>query len=104
MVGRRRTLSVVNGSVGRGRCGSVFEPRNNAAISGLIWTNLSIPELDRVFNFQLIYGVGIRVAPSRGPGLIVEFRSHHISNAGTAGENLGVNAATVLTGVQWVLR
>ena len=23
-------LSVVNGSVGRGRCGSVFEPRNNA--------------------------------------------------------------------------
>ena len=31
MVGRRRTLSVVNGSVGRGRCGSVFEPRNNAA-------------------------------------------------------------------------
>ena len=74
------------------------------AISGLIWTNLSIPELDRVFNFQLIYGVGIRVAPSRGPGLIVEFRSHHISNAGTAGENLGVNAATVLTGVQWVLR
>ena len=51
------------------------------AISGLIWTNLSIPELDRVFNFQLIYGVGIRVAPSRGPGLIVEFRSHHISNA-----------------------
>ena len=57
-----------------------------------------------MFNFQLIYGVGIRVAPSRGPGLIVEFRSHHISNAGTAGKNLGVNAATVLTGVQWVLR
>ena len=74
------------------------------AISGLIWTNLSIPELDRVFNFQLIYGVGVRVVPLRGPGLIVEFRSHHISNAGTAGENLGVNAATVLTGVQWVLR
>ena len=23
-------LSIVNGSVGRGRCGSVFEPRNNA--------------------------------------------------------------------------
>ena len=34
MVGRRRTLSVVNGSVGRGRCGSVFEPRNNAPRRG----------------------------------------------------------------------
>ena len=35
MVGRRRTLSVVNGSVGRGRCGSVFEPRNNATVEVL---------------------------------------------------------------------
>ena len=25
-------LSIVNGSVGRGRCGSVFEPRNNAGL------------------------------------------------------------------------
>ena len=27
-------LSIVNGSVGRGRCGSVFEPRNNAVCGG----------------------------------------------------------------------
>ena len=73
-------------------------------ITGLIWTDLDIPELDRAFNFQLIYGAGLRVVPSRGPGLIVELRSHHISNAGTAGDNLGINAATVLAGVQWVLR
>ena len=26
-------LSIVNGSVGRGRCGSVFEPRNNALVT-----------------------------------------------------------------------
>ena len=73
-------------------------------IAGLIWTALDIPELDRVFNFQLIHGLGLRVVPPRGPGWIVEFRNHHISNAGTAGENLGVNAATIVTGVQWVLR
>ena len=73
-------------------------------IAGLVWTNLTIPELDRTFNFQLIYGLGLRVITPRGPGLIVELRNHHISNAGTAGENLGVNAATVLAGVQWVLR
>ena len=73
-------------------------------IAGLIWTALDIPELDRVFNFQLIHGLGLRVVPPRGPGWIVEFRNHHISNAGTAGENLGVNAATIVTVVQWVLR
>ena len=73
-------------------------------IVGLIWTGLDIPELDRIFNFQLVHGVGVRVVPPRGPGWIVEFRNHHISNAGTAGENLGVNAATVVAGVQWVLR
>ena len=73
-------------------------------ITGLIWTGLDIPELDRIFNFQVIYGLGFRVVPPRGPGFIVEFRNHHISNAGTAGKNLGVNTATILTGVQWVLR
>ena len=73
-------------------------------IAGLLWTSLDVPEIDRVFNFQLIYGVGVRVIPPRGPGLLVEFRNHHISNAGTAGENLGLNAGTVIAGVQWVLR
>ena len=73
-------------------------------VAGLIWTGLDVPELDRTFNFQLAYGLGVRVVPRRGPGWIVEFRNHHISNAGTAGENLGINAATILAGVQWVLR
>jgi len=36
--------------------------------------------------------------------LMLEFRNHHISNAGTRGENLGVNAAMVVAGVHWVLR
>ncbi len=72
--------------------------------AGLIWTTLDVPEVDRTFNFQLLYGLGIRVVPPRGPGLIVEIRNHHISNAGTAGKNLGVNAVTVIAGVQWVLR
>ena len=74
------------------------------AAAGLIWTSLDIPELDRTFNFQLLYGLGLRMVPQRGPGWMVEFRNHHISNAGTAGENLGLNAATVVAGVQWILR
>lgn len=72
--------------------------------AGLIWTSLDVPEIDRVFNFQLVGGIGWRQTRARGPRLLVEFRTHHISNAGTAGENLGIDAATLLTGVEWVLR
>ena len=36
--------------------------------------------------------------------MMLEFRNHDISNAGTRGENLGVNAAMVVAGVHWVLR
>jgi len=70
---------------------------------GVLWTSLHVPEIDRIFNFQVFIGVGIRQTRPRGPRLVVEFRNHHISNAGTAGENLGINAATVLAGIEWVL-
>ena len=71
---------------------------------GILWTSLDTREIDRRFNFQILYGLGVRLLPRRGPGWIIEVRNHHISNAGTAGENLGINAATVMAGVQWVLR
>ena len=63
---------------------------------GLLWTSLEVPEIDRVFNFQILYGGGLRFTPERGSEWIFEWRNHHISNAGTAGENLGINAATLL--------
>ena len=72
--------------------------------AGLGWTSLDIPEIDRIFNFQVAYGGGVRQITRKGPGLLVEFRNHHISNAGTAGENIGINSATVVVGVHWVLR
>jgi lipid A 3-O-deacylase len=72
--------------------------------SGLLWTSLDVAEIDRIFNFQLFAGIGWRQTRARGPRLLFEFRHHHISNAGTRGENLGINSATVLSGVEWVLR
>jgi hypothetical protein len=72
--------------------------------AGLLWTSLDAVEIDRVFNFQVVCGGGLRFDREKGPGLILEFRNHHISNAGTAGENLGINAATILVGVDWILR
>lgn len=72
--------------------------------AGLLWTSLDVPEIDRIFNFQLFAGIGWRQTRASGPCWVFEFRNHHISNAGTGGKNLGINAATVLTGVEWVLR
>ena len=104
----RPSVAVSDGLAGIGRRYHVWNDRGwtpyVVGMAGLICTTLDIAELDRAFNFQLIYGLGLRRVPPRGPGWIVELRSHHISNAGIAGENLGVNAATVVAGGQWVLR
>jgi hypothetical protein len=72
--------------------------------AGLLWTSLNVPEIDRIFNFQIFYGAGVRQVTRKGPGLTIELRNHHISNAGTRGENLGVNALTLLAGLEWTLR
>jgi hypothetical protein len=72
--------------------------------AGLGWTSLDIVEIDRVFNFQVAWGAGLRQITRRGPGWLIEFRNHHISNAGTRGENIGINSATLVVGVHWVLR
>ena len=104
----RPALAVSGGLAGLGGRYHIWRDRPwtlyLAGGAGLLWTSLEVPEIDRVFNFQLVYGLGVRTVPRRGPGLIVELRNHHISNAGTAGENLGLNAAAVVAGVQWVLR
>ena len=72
--------------------------------AGLLWTSLHVREIDRVFNFQLFYGGGVRQVKASGPGLMIELRNHHTSNAGTRGDNLGVNALTLLAGLEWTLR
>ena len=71
---------------------------------GLLWTSLDIVEIDRTFNFQHFIGIGWRQSRPRGPRLVFELRNHHISNAGTAGDNFGVNALAALSGVEWILR
>jgi hypothetical protein len=72
--------------------------------AGLIVTPLDVVELDRAFNGQLFYGGGVRWLRPRGPHWRVEFRNHHISNAGTAGDNLGLNAFMVIVGAEWLAR
>jgi hypothetical protein len=72
--------------------------------AGLLWTTLNVIEIDRTFNFQHFVGIGWRQHRPRGPRLVIELRNHHISNAGTAGDNLGVNALVGLAGIEWIVR
>jgi Lipid A 3-O-deacylase (PagL) len=72
--------------------------------AGLVWTSLDVPEIDRIFNFQVFGGAGVRLLRDRGPGVIIELRTHHISNANTVLPNLGIDVATVLVGIEWILR
>jgi hypothetical protein len=71
--------------------------------AGFLWTSLDVPEIDRIFNGQIYYGAGVRLRPGR-QAWRVEVRNHHISNAGTSGRNLGLNAFVVLAGAEWFLR
>jgi hypothetical protein len=71
---------------------------------GILWTSLDVIEIDRTYNFQHFVGFGWRQNRARGPRLVFEVRNHHISNAGTAGDNLGVNAIVGLAGIEWILK
>jgi hypothetical protein len=46
---------------------------------GLIWTKLDVPEVPRIWTFQVVWGMGIKRITRRGPGLMLDFRNHHIS-------------------------
>lgn len=72
--------------------------------AGLIVTPLDVVELDRRVNGQLFYGVGMRWLRPRGPHWRIEIRNHHVSNAGTAGANLGLNAFVIVVGAEWLAR
>jgi hypothetical protein len=67
------------------------------------WSSIDVPEIDRLFNGQLFYGGGVRIRRDRNPGWLIEVRNHHVSNAGTRGENLGLNALMVIVGADWLI-
>lgn len=51
------------------------------------------------FNFTASGEVGVRFGRPTEPGVTIAYRFHHISNAGTAGENPGVASHLITVGV-----
>jgi hypothetical protein len=67
--------------------------------AGAGWTNLTeLDEIDRRFNFLLQGSVGVRGALGGGQAWTLEARLSHVSNAGTAAPNLGLNCVVFLAG------
>ena len=67
--------------------------------AGFGWTDLTkLEEIDRRFNFLLQASVGVRGALAKGQNWTLEARIFHISNAGTALPNLGLNSLVFLAG------
>ncbi|HEY3204144.1 MAG TPA: acyloxyacyl hydrolase [Thermoanaerobaculia bacterium] len=70
-----------------------------SAGAGLGWTDLTpLDEIDRRFNFLLQGSLGVRGALPDGQAWTFEARLDHISNAGLARPNLGLNCAVFLLG------
>jgi hypothetical protein len=72
--------------------------------TGFLWTSLNVPEINRIFNLQVHGGAGVRFLREKGPGLSVELRFHHLSNANTVRPNRGLDVTGVLVGLEWILR
>jgi hypothetical protein len=73
-------------------------PYFSAAV-GAGWTNLTeLDEIDRRFNLLAEWGGGIRHRMPDGKDWFAEFRYLHVSNAGTAGNNWGLNTLLIVIG------
>lgn len=58
---------------------------------GALWFDRPVPTTKASrFNFTASAEFGVRLGPPGEPGITLSYRFHHLSNAGTAGENPGV--------------
>ncbi len=69
--------------------------------AGVVWTDLAdrIPEKGSQFNFNLQAGAGLSYFVVPTTSINVAYRFQHISNAGTAQPNQGIDAGVVLIGI-----
>jgi hypothetical protein len=68
--------------------------------AGGIWFNRDMPvAYARRFNFTLQLGTGVELAARSGGALVVGYKFHHLSNAGTARANPGMDGHLVYVGV-----
>jgi hypothetical protein len=68
--------------------------------AGAIWFNRDMPVAGaRRFNFALQLGTGVELAARNGGALVLGYKFHHLSNAGTARANPGIDGHVVYVGL-----
>lgn len=66
---------------------------------GPVYTNLDIPGLGTEFNYNYQGGAGAYYFIKKDTALNLNYRLHHISNAGTAEPNEPLNSSRILLGI-----
>ena len=68
---------------------------------GPLFVDLGLPTMGTKLNFSYQGGVGLQHLIDKHTALSLEYRYHHISNAGTANPNEPINSTKVLMGISF---
>ncbi|NMC74459.1 MAG: acyloxyacyl hydrolase [Geobacteraceae bacterium] len=66
---------------------------------GILYVDLGLPTMGSRLDFSYQGGAGVQYFIRKGLALSLEYRYHHISNAGTATPNEPLNSSKILMGV-----
>lgn len=69
---------------------------------GPLYVDLGLPSMGAKLNFSYQGGTGIQVPINTTTLFNLEYRYHHISNAGTASPNEPLNSSKILMGISWL--
>lgn len=69
---------------------------------GPVFVDLGLPSMGAKLNFSYQGGTGLQIPIAQSTMLNLEYRYHHISNAGTASPNQPLNSSKFLLGLSWL--
>jgi len=69
---------------------------------GPVYADLGLPSMGTKLNFSYQGGTGVQIPVGQAIMLNLEYRYHHISNAGTASPNEPLNSSKFLLGISWL--
>jgi hypothetical protein len=68
---------------------------------GLLYVDLKLPTMGSRLNFSYQGGTGLQYFIAKDTAISLEYRYHHISNAGTATPNEPLNSSKILLGISF---
>ncbi len=69
---------------------------------GMLFVDLGLPSMGSRLDFSYQGGTGVQYYIRKDLAFTLEYRYHHISNAGTASPNEPLNSSKFLLGVSWL--